>query len=322
METSGGPPPSTTPSSALPLILACFAADSLSLACHWEYDPSVIRQRLGRVDRLMANTLTRYHPTKAAGDFTHFGDVAVVQLESILERGAWDQHAYAKHWQQRWQTLDGWKDQATRHTLDNMAAGKPVGMAGSNEDDDIGHLARLFTLLSLHLDEDAMATSAREMVAVTQTDQRCSSSAEFFARTLTRVQATRARPTTVMQQVAAEMDDDWLTVKVRAGLSSARQDDLTAMRRFGTACYIDSSLPGVVHFVARYEDADDPLEALVEDNAVGGNNAARNILIAALLYAHRGTELPSLQRLVDGLRQKATIERLVTDIERTVAHSR
>ena len=313
--TTPSPPPSSTLS---PLVLACFAADSLALGCHWVYDPALIRSRLGVVDHLLPNTLTTYHPSKQAGDFTHFGDVALFVLESLQTQRGWDQQAYGRYWQRRWEGgHEAWRDQATRHTLDNMALGSPVGAAGSVKDDDIGHAARLFALLPLRLSEEGLAAAARQLVQVTQTDGRCATTAEFFARVVHRVLGGGGgvKPTATMLQVVGEMGNEWLALRVREGVNSVGQADLVAMRRFGTACYVDSSLPGVVHFVAKYEDADDPLQALVEDNMVGGNNAARNILIAMVLYAYRGTAFPSLQRLVEGLRQREKIEGLVRDIE-------
>ena len=318
--SSTSPPASSTSS----LVLACFAADSLALGCHWVYDPTVIRSNLGTVDRLLPPSLTTYHPDKHAGDLTHFGDVALVLLSHLSAHSppAWDQTLYTRHWQQLWSSgaVHAWKDQATRHTLDNLKAGSPPGSAGSVKDDDIGHAARLFALLPLQLEEGELAAAARELVQVTQTDARCQATAEFFARVVHRLmrgggEGGGGTPTSVMLQVVGEMRDEWLTGKVREGVSSAGQGDWVAMRRFGTACYVDSSLPGVVHFIAKYEAADDPVVALVEDNMVGGNNAARNILIAAVLYAYRGTAFPSLQRLVGGLRQREKIEQLVHDIE-------
>ena len=314
-------------SPASKLILACFAADSLSLSSHWEYDPSVIQARLGRPDRLLPPTLTRYHAGKQAGDLTHFGDTALMTLESIRAcHGAFDQQHYTRLFYQRWLTHAGYRDQATRHTLDNLARGLPAGHAGSAVDDDVGHPARVFTLLACGMDEERIARAARDMCAVTQASSQCHRTAELFARWSHRLLTQQHHhhttttlpqpPTALLSAVLSDMGDEWLTRRCTAGLQSIDQDDVQAVAYgFGSACYIRCSLPSIVHFVAKYESAVDPVLALVEDNAVGGNTAARNMVIAMILYAYKGTSFGSLWTLVEGLRQKDKMVELLAGIE-------
>lgn len=313
-----------TLSSTSKLILACFAADSLSLSSHWEYDPGVIKARLGRIDRLLPPTLTRYHAGKQAGDLTHFGDTALMTLDSIQQcSGQFNQQHYTRLFYQRWQTHSGYRDQATRHTLDNLARGLPAGYAGSTVDDDVGHAARVFTLLGCGLDEQHIAVAARDMCAVTQSSQQCHRAAELFARWAHRLlqqqrSSSRQPPTRVLAAVLSDMGDDWLTRRCEAGLQTTDMDDVQAVAYgFGSACYIRCSLPSIVHFIAKYEGAADPLIALVEDNAVGGNTAARNMVIALILYASKGTEFSSLTTLIEGLRQKDKMVQLLADIEQS-----
>ena len=311
-------------SSTSKLILACFAADSLSLSSHWEYDPGVIRARLGRVDRLLPPSLTRYHAGKQAGDLTHFGDTALMTLESIQQcHGTFEQQHYTRLFYQRWLTHSGYRDQATRHTLDNLARGLPAGYAGSAVDDDVGHAARVFTLLACHMDEQHIATAARDMCAVTQALPQCHRTAELLARWAHRLMhprnsSSKPLPTRVLTAVLSDMGDEWLTRRCDAGLQSVDLDDIQAVAYgFGSACYIRCSLPSIVHFVAKYEKAADPIVALVEDNAVGGNTAARNMVIALVLYAYKGTDFGSLWTLIDGLRQKDRMVQLLADIEQS-----
>ena len=253
---------------------------------------------------------------------THFGDTALMTLDSIRQcHGHFDQQQYTRLFYQRWLTHTGYRDQATRHTLENLARGLPAGYAGSTVDDDVGHAARVFTLLACGLDEHNIATAAREMCAVTQATQQCHRTAELFARWAHRLlqqqrSPTKSPPTRVLADVLSAMGDDWLTRRCDAGLQTVDIDDVQAVAYgFGSACYIRCSLPSIVHFVAKYEGADDPLIALVEDNAVGGNTAARNIVIALILYAYKGTEFSSLWTLVDGVRQKDAMVQMLSEIE-------
>ena len=82
------------------MVLASFAADSLALGAHWIYDTAEIRRKFGRVEGLIAPECRFLSPGQGSGgDFTHYGDQALVLLESVAANGTFSQEDFARAWQ-------------------------------------------------------------------------------------------------------------------------------------------------------------------------------------------------------------------------------
>ncbi|MBT8370795.1 MAG: ADP-ribosylglycohydrolase family protein, partial [Deltaproteobacteria bacterium] len=65
-------------------------------------------------------------------------------------------------------------------------------------------------------------------------------------------------------------------------------DDWVVGPRFSTACYVEDSVPAVIYLALKYHD--DPQRALIVNTNLGGDNAARGSVLAALLGAAHGVE--------------------------------
>jgi ADP-ribosylglycohydrolase len=59
-------------------------------------------------------------------------------------------------------------------------------------------------------------------------------------------------------------------------------------RHLSPACYVDDSVPAVIHLARKH--ADDPEKALVANTMLGGDNAYRGAILGALLGAGNGEE--------------------------------
>src|SRR5210317_1846676 len=117
------------------MVLGSFAADALSLGVHWVYNTNVIDKKWGRVENYIKPERPTYHPTKDLGEFTHYGDQAMVLLESVADNSGFSLSHFAKSWQDFFKSYDGYFDSATKATLDSLAAGKDIAEAGSGSDD-------------------------------------------------------------------------------------------------------------------------------------------------------------------------------------------
>jgi ADP-ribosylglycohydrolase len=73
------------------MVLASFAADTLALGAHWIYDTRQIDARFGRVTDFLKPSPPTYHPTKARGELTHYGDQTLVLLRSVSACGGFDE---------------------------------------------------------------------------------------------------------------------------------------------------------------------------------------------------------------------------------------
>jgi len=72
------------------MVLASFAADALALGAHWIYDTRQIDARFGRVADFLKPSPPTYHPAKACGELTHYGDQTLVLLRSVSACGGFD----------------------------------------------------------------------------------------------------------------------------------------------------------------------------------------------------------------------------------------
>eukprot|EP00274_Cyanoptyche_gloeocystis_P006654 CAMPEP_0196667108 /NCGR_PEP_ID=MMETSP1086-20130531/64898_1 /TAXON_ID=77921 /ORGANISM="Cyanoptyche gloeocystis , Strain SAG4.97" /LENGTH=317 /DNA_ID=CAMNT_0042004397 /DNA_START=122 /DNA_END=1075 /DNA_ORIENTATION=+ len=312
-------------------VLGSFVADSLALGAHWVYDSAEIATKLGKVDKLVKPTLTQYHTTKEAGDFTHYGDQTLLLLESVAKHKTYDLKSWADEWHTWAKSYTGYLDHATKETAKKLDEGAAPTAAHSDSTDlsAASRIAPLALLYQSAADLPKFIESAKSQGLLTHGGVGEAASLEFWARVLHSVVAEKALPSEAMKKAAAAVGDASLAEKVQAGLASAAssgtdEEAVTSfgpVKTFGTkqvatgkSCALPSALPAAVHFIAKYEGRPDGLRAaLVENTMVGGDSAARGMLIGAVLGAHLGLEsIP--KEWLQSLRQLPKIESLVAKL--------
>ncbi len=268
------------------MVFAAFVADSLALGAHWIYDTEQIRKRFGRVDRLLKPGSGSFHATKEKGDFTHYGDQALVLLESIAEKGTFDLEDFSSRWRALFDGYTGYMDEATRLTLSSYASGKGAKEAGSPSNDLAG-AARAFPLVyRFYKEPDTMVEAAKAQTRMTHGDPLTVDSAEFFAGVLYRV-LDGASPVKALEEISQQdYPNTPLMGWVEKGLQSKEGESVAAIARFGQTCHTPDALPGVVHLIAKYER--DLREALVQSVMAGGDSAARGMAVGMVLGAYLG----------------------------------
>lgn len=277
---------------ATAMVLASFAADSLALGAHWIYDTDVIDQRIGRVDTLHAPLPDSYHAGKKSGQFTHYGDQALVLLESLASTGAFSLPDFAASWQQLFADYNGYVDKATSTTLDNRNRNLPLDRCGSTSS-DLGGAARIAPLVYRYQhDREALLTAAQQQTAFTHNNPATLAGAVFIARTAWTV-LQGADPVSAMEQALEEgVDDIDLDIRIRGGLDSGGKDTRTVIKKFGQMCGIAAALPGAIHLIVTYTK--DLKNALIENVMAGGDSAARGMVAGMILGAHLGaTAVPA-----------------------------
>ncbi|MBW2469847.1 MAG: ADP-ribosylglycohydrolase family protein [Deltaproteobacteria bacterium] len=270
------------------MVLASFAADSLALGVHWIYNTGVIDKKFGRVERFIKPERPTYHPTKDLGEFTHYGDQALILLESVSECNRFDVSDFSDRWQKLFASYDGYVDGATKGTLENLAAGKSPSESGSGSDDLAG-ASRIAPLVYLYRNDlPALIAGARAQTAFTHNHGAVIESAAFFATIAFRILAGAA-PTAAIEQTREEVQYS-RTVRewIQAGLSSVAQNSRLAISDFGQMCEIPAAFPGVIHLIAKYET--DLKTALVENAMAGGDSAGRGLLVGMVLGAYLGQD--------------------------------
>ncbi|MFH2059090.1 MAG: ADP-ribosylglycohydrolase family protein [Pseudomonadota bacterium] len=168
-------------------VMASFVADALALGVHWVYDIAAIKNKYGRLEQMVVPEPAPYHKTKTKGQFTHYGDQALVLLESVVEQSGFDPGHFSKKWQAMFADYTGYVDGATKETLKNLSLDPDMNPSGSMSS-DLGGAARIASLALFYGDDpDAFVAAAKTQTAMTHNQSSVIDSARFFALASTMV---------------------------------------------------------------------------------------------------------------------------------------
>ncbi|KAK9667466.1 hypothetical protein K7432_017833, partial [Basidiobolus ranarum] len=141
-----------------------------------------------------------------------------------------------------------------------------------------------------------------------------------------RVQTQQGSPSKVIESVKEELGNSQpeLVALIQKGIDSSQEDDETAIRSYGEkktfgnntiftgkACPIAGALPASIHFIIKYEN--DIEDGLIKDVAVGGDQAARNLVIASVLGSQQNAKVP--ERWSQKLTKYQEIERIIDSLQ-------
>ena len=293
-------------------VLGSFIGDSLALGLHWIYDRAKIAAVTPRIDRLLAPQPGSYHPTKQAGDFTHYGDQSLLLLESAATHHGFAPEAFAASWRNLFESgYTGYVDRATANTLSQLKSGWPWRDAGSASDDLAGASRIAPLAAALRKDPEAMAGACRTQTAMTHNNAKVVDAAEFFSRTLSGVFAGIAPQAAMANALEGRFPGSPLHGWHKAGVEAAGEDSMEAIARFGQSCHIDGAFQATVQLIVRHQNT--PAAALADSTMAGGDSAARNMLAGMVLCAWKGLESLPPQWL-DELKAKEKIESLLDRI--------
>ena len=267
------------------MVLGSLVADSLALGAHWIYDTAVIDNDLGRIDSLRQPPNNSFHPTKQAGDFTHYGDQTLVLLESIAAQKKFDLDHFAQSWQSLFENYTGYRDHATKDTLKNFTAGKDSLSSGS-ESTDLGGAIRIAPLVYTdRKNHEKLISDARHQTAMTHKNAMVVESAEYLADVVLLI-LNGSSPSMAIHKAA--IDRDKIQKIVENGLATRGHKTRDTIKAFGQMCDTAAALPGVIHLSTTYEN--DLETALVENVMAGGDSAARGMAVGMIIGAHLGKE--------------------------------
>ncbi|ADK82059.1 ADP-ribosylglycohydrolase family protein [Sediminispirochaeta smaragdinae] len=259
------------------IIYGALAADSLSLGSHWIYNVDAIAKRIGRPRDLSDPLVKTFHPNRKRGEFTHYGDQTLWLLESIADKGGYDQEAFFQLWKEKMAIYDGYMDHASKDTL---SGGKASSM------DDLGGAGRTAALALLFTDPAALADAAASQASLTHDHPLVRDVARFFSRLLFHGdQPMEDAIISVLEEQVWE-SGDLLPSLVKAGMETAGEETIAVIGRFGQMCSAERALPGTIHLLVSYPD--DYEEAMISNVAAGGDSAARGLLAGMILGARSG----------------------------------
>ncbi|MGB6223401.1 ADP-ribosylglycohydrolase family protein [Haloferula sp.] len=264
------------------LILPSFFADALALGPHWIYDAEEIRSLypsgLSNYDKPHSS----YHQGKSAGDFTHYGDQALVLLRSVTTRG-WSIDSWRADWKEWAEKTNAYMDGACRRTLENLRA----GLNEPSDSSDLAGAARLSPLFAT-LDGRELIEAARAQTALTHGDPQVIDTAEFIARATISIRGGASLDES-FDEAASHPYDGLPAITWLAEAREASEGDLARnAARIGLACNVRQAFPLALAVALKHEA--DPVAALAANALLGGDSAARGMPLGLLLGARHGLQ--------------------------------
>jgi ADP-ribosylglycohydrolase len=150
----------TTRDRARDAILGSFLADAAALGLHWNYDQKDLQAKGGDQPEFYDPSGNQYHSRRKVGEFTHYGDHALVALESVAENGELDAEDYLRRYVARFgdAKYDGYVDHATQ---DLLKANKGA------DDNQAGAFVKLPVLVARYLEDSEFEARIEEAIRVT-----------------------------------------------------------------------------------------------------------------------------------------------------------
>jgi ADP-ribosylglycohydrolase len=276
------------------MLLGSFLGDAFVLGAHWIYNVKVIEARFGDYAAPQEPLPGSYHQGKHLGDYTHYGDQALLLNAYLKEqRGVYTNGGWREVWRRHMAGYGGYMDKATKDSLEAFDRGDELG----SHSDELGGAARIAPVLYWVEDPWTALEAAAGQSAVTHNSASSLAATTLFARVTLRCleDETVELPQALRESLSAMKRDGQETALLEAymekaasavGLSAA--DMAVAL---GQSCHAEHAIP-VIMAILLGESEYRP--ALQLNARIGGDSATRGMILGAILGARNGmADLPS-----------------------------
>lgn len=260
------------------MLYGVFYGDAYSLAAHWVYDIKTIENSSLNLD-ICNNPISTYHPTKTAGDFTHYGDQMLWLLEDLTKHKVFSLVDFGEHWYQKMKTYDGYIDSASKHTFKQLSESKNFFSCGSDSS-DLSAVSRMFPIiLKYHDQTDDMQEAIKLHTIVTHMNKDLLLVANFFAE----VSIAILNGASLYQTI--EESSKHFGANIQKWTQEAKvlqtMDTKEAIQKLGQSCSVDGAYASTIYILLKYQD--NFTLALKENLLAGGESSARAMIIGGLL---------------------------------------
>ncbi len=288
------------------MIWGQFVGDAAALGAHWIYDLEELADAYPEGIRgFEAPHEGHYHFGKQPGAQTHYGDAALLLLESVAAQGQFDGADFAQRFTAFFSDprCTSYRDHSTKDTLKNLALDPHNLRSGSTGDDQPATVSRLAAVVAVHGKDPSVGEA---LTRVTQNNDRAVAYARAHAQILWALLEGKD-----FQAALAAVTDAEPAAKIRDALAAREESVTKATLTFGQGCPLPKSFPAAVHAPLKHRDGFQ--ESVLATIAAGGDSAGRASMIGAWLGAALGLEaVPKewRERLHAASRIEAAIRRL------------
>ena len=292
-----------------------FVGDAAALGTHWIYDLKDMARDFPRgVQGFETPKKGHYHEGKVSGDQTHYGDVALLLLESMAACGEFREADFGMRFEAYFNrpVCKSYRDHSTRETLANLAA-KPGDFQNGAVDEETATVSRLAPVVVVHGTDErpAFVDAVRRLTLVTQNHPMavaCAAADAELLRLLLTGKAFRDAFEETRKSPAVSCDgSDYFEFAYML----RKLDTNSATDRLGQSCLLAQSFPSAL--LAAWQHPDDFAAAVLATVRAGGDNAGRASMVGAWLGAVVGIDgIPAEWR--EKLREKERIGAAITQL--------
>jgi ADP-ribosyl-[dinitrogen reductase] hydrolase len=323
-------------------IMGTLIGDALGLGCHWYYDLSQLQADYGdwvsdykssktdRKDRFAMIAKLRHEAGLGAGDVSQTGQVTILLLESLAERGTYDAGDLTSRLDALLETIDGtpfsgrYTDWAMRDVWQQRKSGMDWQQVGSMADTSEAAMRSTILAARFFKDLESLSKVCYQNIRLTHRDPFIVSQSFSFALTVSTLINDPALSNigTHMSQLADQKDIrelvpsfDCLSQVANGAVavnSPVKVEPASLVGSiYGLACTLGFMLPAAYYLIHRYPD-DFEMAVLSAVNG-GGNNMARAALTGALSGAMVGlSRIPA--RFISGLKDSDRLLQLAEKV--------
>lgn len=292
-------------------IVGQFIGDAMALGSHWHYN-LLERERLypGGIQGFERPVPGHYHAGRSPGDPTHYGDAAMLLLDSLVADRGFDARRFGRRFVSAFDAgYAGYRDKPTRLTVENA---KPhlddpgfAFQAGADDFQTVS-MCRMAPVVALHAGRSDLDTVVEAVVRVAQANAEAVAHNQVFARTLSRLivdtPLEAAIDTACREQ--SGIGADLVRMRRRDADSMLEKSVVDATGLVGRSCYLPCTFPSIIHACLKHPG--DLTTAVLETVRAGGDNASRAACVGAIQGAMVGfSAIP--EQLIDSLNASSVI---------------
>jgi ADP-ribosylglycohydrolase len=304
-----------------------FVGDAAALGSHWIYDLSELSSRFPNGVLGFEAPTGKYHESKKPGDQTHYGDGALVLLESIAEHGGFDPRAFGNRFVETFGSSDyrGYLDWATQGTLKNYRRFRESNSPGDYDfqqgadDAEAATASRLAGLVVRYPRDPDLPAIIESLTRVCQNNRRAIGYMKFHGLLLVElllgrdVQDSLENAMVRVAPLAPDLSAE-LHQQTQRALAQTGKEVTETTLEFGQACPLPQSSPSALHAFLKHSN--DFETAILATLQAGGDNAGRGAMLGAWLGAHLGVgAIPRewRSRLTAAPRISAALDKILLD---------
>ena len=283
------------------MIWGQLVGDAAALGTHWIYNLSELAAVYPEgVDGFEEPKEGHYHFGKKPGDQTHYGDAALVLLESVAEEGKFNPVRFGRAFVGRLnpESYKGYIDHSTRGTIESKLNFEEVhpslefDFQRGADDDQLATATSIGPVIAAHFGHPDLMGIVEKVTRVRQNNARAVAYMKAHARILLELLKGRDIHSSLHRVEEIARKDSEFGPELRRKFESAfkllSRSVEEATDKLGQSCPLISSFPSALHGLLQYRDSFE--RAVLDVIRAGGDNAGRAAMVGGWLGAHLGME--------------------------------